>query len=100
MSLKTTQWIGPDFGYFPEATKSWLIVKERYLSTVKEIFKDSKVNITAEGKRHLGATIGSDAFKDNFVGEKINELTEQLKLLSKTAQIEPQTAYTCFVSGF
>ena len=93
-------WIGPDFGYFPEATKSWLIVKERYLSTAKEIFKDSKVNITAEGKRHLGATIGSDAFKDNFVGEKINELTEQLKLLSKIAQIEPQAAYTCFTSGF
>ena len=58
------------------------------------------MNITTEGKRHLGATIGSDGFKKSYVREKVYELTEQLKTLSKIALTEPQAAYTCFTSGF
>ena len=49
---------GPDYGYFPNAVKTWLIVKEDYLKEPKDKFKDSGVSITTEGKRHLGAAIG------------------------------------------
>jgi len=92
--------LGLDFGYYPEAKKSWLITKAKFESTAKAIFKDSQVNVTTEGKRHLGATIGTDGFKKSYVREKVYELTEQLKTLSKIALIEPQAAYTCFISGF
>ncbi|MEO0684907.1 MAG: hypothetical protein AAFY76_07635, partial [Cyanobacteria bacterium J06649_11] len=46
-------------------------------------FKDSQVNITTEGKRHLGAAIGSNSYKKCYVRGKVYELTEQLKILSK-----------------
>ena len=92
--------LGPDFGYYPEAKKSWLIAKEKFESAARKIFTDSQVNVTVEGKRHLGATIGSDGYKKSFIREKLKELIEQLKMLSKIAQIEPQAAYTCFTSGF
>lgn len=46
---------GPGVGYFPNETKSWLIVKEEHLQTANIIFKGSGLNITKEGQKHLGA---------------------------------------------
>ena len=51
--------IGPKFGYFPKAEKSFLLVKQQYQSNAQKIFKDSNVKITVTGQRHLGAVIGS-----------------------------------------
>ena len=49
--------LGPKYGYFPKASKSYLIVKEDKLGEAMNVFNDSNVNITIEGKRHLGAVI-------------------------------------------
>ena len=48
-------------------SKSWLIVKPDYFNLAKEIFADCGVGITAEGKRHLGAAIGSRALLSNML---------------------------------
>ena len=45
--------IGPSYGYHANPAKTWLIVKEEYLSPVKELFAPAGVNITTDGKRHL-----------------------------------------------
>ena len=47
------------YGYFPKPTKSYLIVKEKKMMEAQNLFANSRVDITAEGKRHLGAVIGS-----------------------------------------
>lgn len=39
--------LGPDFGYFLSAKKCW-DKKE----SVKEVFKDTDINMTMEGKNH------------------------------------------------
>ena len=39
---------GPAFGYFPNATKTWLVVKETELATAQELFHGSGVQITAD----------------------------------------------------
>ena len=43
--------IGPKFGYFPKASKSYLTVKENQLPNATRLFDNSNVNITVEEKR-------------------------------------------------
>ena len=50
--------IGPKYGYFPKASKYYLIVKEDQLPNTTTLFDNSNVNITVTGKRHLGAIVG------------------------------------------
>ena len=53
---------GPAYGYFPNPEKSLIIVKENKYDEAKEIFHDSSLNITMEGRRHLGRFLGKDPF--------------------------------------
>ena len=92
--------LGPKFGYYPEASKSWLIVKPKHKGAAATVFNNSKINITTEGKRHLGAVIGSESYKEQYISEKINEWKDELHVLSEIAKIEPQAAYSCFTSGY
>ena len=38
----------PAYGYYPNSTKTWIIVKDDYLQKAKEVFEDSGVNITTK----------------------------------------------------
>ena len=90
---------GPFIGYFPKASKSWLTVKEEYLELEEKIFLESGVNITVYGRKHLGALIGSEQFKKEYIGEKVVNWINQIDMLSKIAKIQPHAAYSCFVKG-
>ena len=46
---------GVFIGYTAKPTKSWLIVKEEYLQNAQKIFEGTGIQITTEGRRHLGA---------------------------------------------
>ena len=92
--------LGPKFGYFPEASKCWLIIKPEAAEKAHTIFKDTEIQITKRGKRHLGAIIGTDGYRDEYVLDKINRWSSELQLLCEIAKIEPQAAYSCFVSGY
>ena len=63
--------IGPGLGYFPNAKKTWLVVKPQHLDEAVRIFKDTGVQVTKEGQRYLGAAIGTNAFKEDFVKTKV-----------------------------
>ena len=52
--------LDPKFGHFPEPTKSWLIVKSDCPDKAIHIFKDTNIQITIQGKRHLGAALGTN----------------------------------------
>ena len=58
---------GEAYGYSANASKTWLVVKPEYLAQAKEIFADSGVQITSEGRRHLGAALGAKSFADACV---------------------------------
>ena len=75
-------------------------MKHQYENNAMDIFKDSNVRITVTGQRHLGAVIGSLHCKNECVDNKVASNTTQLKLLSKIAETEPQTAYSFFLAGF
>ena len=54
--------IGPSYGYFPNASKTWLVTKEGLLETARSIFADTGVNVTCNGRPYLGAAIGSEEY--------------------------------------
>ncbi len=64
---------GKGFGYHPNASN--LVVKDNQLEKAKKAFAGTNVNMTTEGKRHLGAAIGSSEFKELYVREKVKTWT-------------------------
>ena len=56
--------------------------------------------MTSAGKRHLKAVIGSQEYTSEYVNELVSCWKDQLLLLSKIAEINPQAAYSCYVNGF
>ena len=50
--------------------------------------------------QHLGAVIENSFDKEKYVSELITYLNNQLQLLSKMEETEPQSAYAAFVSSF
>ena len=94
------QHTGPKYGYFPKASKSHLIVKDQYELKAIETFAGSNVNLTTSGQRHLGAVIGSESFKKDYVNNLVSDWRKQLEKLSLIAEMEPQSAYAAFVFGF
>lgn len=92
--------LGPSFGYFANASKTWLITKDSLLVKAKEIFHDTQVKISSQGRPHLGAPLGSQEFVDQFITEKVNQWKEELMLLKDIAQTQPHAAYTAFTHGY
>ena len=81
--------LGPKFGYFPQASKSWLIIKPEGEERAKTIFQGSGVQITTEGKRHVGVSLGSTKYKEEHLSSKVDEWITQLQILSQIVRIQP-----------
>ena len=91
--------IGPEYGYFPNASKTWLIVKEESLSHAQDVFCGSGVQITNEGNRHLGAAIGSNSFREKYVKDKVATWVEEIDRLTSIAESQPHAAYAALTHG-
>ena len=92
--------VGPKLGYNPQPIKSWLIVKDSKVAEAKHHFQGTRIQITTSGERHLGAVIGSEEYKKEYCGKIVQKWMKELALLSEIAVIEPQAAYTCYISGY
>jgi len=91
---------GPEYGYYQQAEKSWLIVKPQFAEEARSVFAGTGVKITTEGKKHLGAAIGSSEYRNEFIDKQIAQWIDELTTLSKIALFAPQEAYTCFTAGY
>ena len=96
-SVKTN---GKFVGYYVEPTKSWLTVKEEFYAQAVELFADEDIKITVEGRKHLGAAIGSVNYKNQFVNEKVDIWINEIAVLAKIALTDPHAAYSCFTHGY
>ncbi len=92
--------IGPSFGYFANPTKTWLITKDSCLSNATAAFADTKVNITSSGRPYLGTPLGSPEYTNQFIRDKVEHWSNELKTLSEIATTQPQAAYAAFTHGF
>ena len=86
--------LGPKFGYFPEPKKSWLIVKSDCFDKAIHVFNDTNIQITTQGRRHLGAALGTSQFRNEYIMEKMNKWVEELHVLSEIAKIDPHKLRT------
>ena len=92
---------GKKHGYYVNEDKCWLIVKSEELEArAKQVFGNSPVNITTEGKRHLGAVLGSKEYKDIYCQEKVTTWKSELETIARIAETEPQSAYAAYTKAY
>jgi hypothetical protein len=86
--------IGLNFGYYPEPSKSILVVPQHSLEAAQALFANMNFKITT-GSRYLGSFIGEDsALWDWIRGGKTEEWAEAVTELAPVAPKYPQTAHT------
>ena len=90
---------GPALGYFPNAKKCWLITKPDKEDVAREKFKDTAINITTEGHKHLGAALRSSSYLEEYIGEKEEDWVHQVTRLAEFANSQPQASYAAFTFG-
>ena len=61
---------GPTLGYHPNEKKRWLVVKSEKLKKANDVFAGTGINITTEGRKHLGAALGQRSYVEEYVGVK------------------------------
>ena len=94
--------LGPKFGYYPNASKSWLITKESaFLSDANTIFAHTGVNITSRGRPYLaiGAAIGTREFVASHVNSKVEEWISSIQHLALIAKSQPHAAFSALMHG-
>ena len=79
--------LGPDFGYFPEESKSKLIVRGKDLKRVKIGLEKSENKLTlTDGSRYLGGFIDDLEKQTKWIGEKVESLVEAIDSLAEISQ--------------
>ena len=90
---------GPSFGYHANPAKTWLIIKAEHLPSATKLFQGTGVNITTNGKRHLGAALGSRSFVESYMQDKVGQWVDIIKNLSVIDRTQPHAAYSAFIHG-
>ena len=93
-------WPEPKHGYFPKLSKTILIIKSKYDSKAAEIFDTTNIKVTSSDQRHLGAVIRSEPHRKDYIEEIVTKWRDELFLLSKIVEIQPQAAYSAHIHGF
>ena len=83
---------GPGRGYFPEPTKSILVVKPQSVDRAKELFQHLGFKVVT-GTRYLGGHIGDEAACTQWVDEKVTGWVEGVHALARIAKSSPQCAF-------
>ena len=63
------------------------------------MFKDTVINITVEGQKHLGAVIGSRDFLESYVSDKVEDWVREVAQLADFARTQPQASYAAYSFG-
>ncbi len=90
---------GPSYGYFVNASKTWLLVKPEALSEAESAFSDTNINITTNGVRHLGAPLGDRDYTTEVLKAQVEKWTAELTVLSEMARTQPHLAYCALTQG-
>ena len=88
-------WLGPSYGYYAKGSKTWLVTKEEFKLEAEEVFADTSVQITIEGRLHLGAPLGCSAYVNQFVSQKVQQWSSELKSAVRDCQYTTSCCFCC-----
>lgn len=71
-------------GYFLNAKKCWIIAIPEKEALVREAFKDTAINVTTGGHKHLGTVVGSTAFLNEYITNKVTSWIEEVAKLAES----------------
>ena len=91
--------LGPMYGYFPNAEKTYLVVKPDKFDEARTVFRDTGINICQSGRRYLGGTVGSDSFATEFISNNVARWVSEIEHLTKIAQSQPHAAFAALTHG-
>ena len=84
--------LGPDYGYYPEPSKSFLVIDPSDLPSAQDLFRDTGVQFVS-GHRFLGGYVGDSQGSLEFVQSKVNNWVHCIECLARAAESQPQAAY-------
>ena len=88
--------LGPDFGYFSNGKERWIIAKPNKKDSVKEIFKETIINIAVKAKIYLVAAISSREYQEDYICTKVSDWVSEVVQLEKFAQTRSTGMLCCF----
>ena len=91
--------VGLNYGYFPNADKTWLIVKPDQLHEAERMSADTTIQIIATGSRHLVAAIGCRTFVNQYVQKRVNKWIDEVRCLTSIARTQPHAAFCAYTHG-
>ena len=90
---------GQAFSYFTNANKTWLITTQVHHSNATSAFAEMNVNVTIEGRPHLGAAIGTTEFRRYYIIDEVKEWSNEIETLMSTAKFQAHEVYAAFTHG-
>ena len=76
-----------------------MITKPETEEIIRETFNDTEINITKEGKKHLGAVVGSRSYPTEYVNEKVDGWVNEIIKLAEFATTYPEASYAVYTFG-
>ena len=91
---------GKKYGYFANAMKTWLVTRNHSVARAAiQAFEGTNINITSDGRPHLGVPLGTQEYTDEFLTKKIEQWSTELRSLSSIAESQPHAAYAALTHG-
>ena len=78
--------VGPRYGYFVNAPKTWLVVKENLYEVAVSLFDSTGVQITTEGRPLFGGPLGTSQCTNDFIRKATEEWKVEIEELAKIAR--------------
>ena len=89
---------GPAFGCYPEPTKSFILVNERWRGEANTVFGDLGVQVVT-GHKFLGGFIGSHSEREEYVVSKVCRWVGHVNVLTEAASTQRQLAYAALTKS-
>ena len=77
--------LGSKFGYFPEVSKSWLIVKEKVVQKAQSVFKYTNIKILLQRASHILVQLLGQKNSSKNILKKIDQWIKELRVFCKIA---------------